>query len=793
MAALREAQARVARDRAAHFASGLGAGGGEAVAPAASAAGGAPARAWPGPFATARALIARRDAAARAREAGDEGDGCGTEGGASPASAVAAAAAGRSGTAATTGPASRSVFESDFAPTAEEWSPATKAALAAASAAARAAAPPSPLPTLFSLALARVVALFGHVEELGPLSPATLGQLALALCRARALDNHAFRVFAAASGAEVRVPDCAGVDEVGMVAGLLGLGGGGARAPQAAPLVGGVRAQTEAEEAAMFDAAALGGAGGGGEEGGDDGGGGGGPGALRVLSLAHAGRGFTDRAVRALLRPRAGAAEGAPPPFSALQELRLAGAYALSDGGGVAPLLAAAGGCLRVLSLRACASVRGTVFSELPRACPRLAVLEVAAPSAALTEAVLFGAAAPRAAGGGGGGAAMDEEAAGGRRGAGKGQGGGDEGGRKGEGGGEGNGTEEEAEGGGEEKEGGGGGGGTAAAGRAGRADRSGGVFGLGEGALRLLQASLGVRARATSTTVLPSLPPLPPRGGVLALRSLSALSLAHVPCSALSPGGLVTLLRALGPRLAALRLEAVEAAGDGACAAIAGAAVPFKALRSLALCALPAVTDAGVDAIAEALQAAWVDADGGPVPGALPRPLAALQLSALPRVARPDVVLALVLGAAGGFGGPSTADRGGGLASVRLSSLPGLGDAALVALARAAGRSLKRLDVSMSRGATDAGVGALCDACPRLRRLVLWGCTQLTGELHLGHARSGWAGREGERAPERCRAHPDLPWEPLLVVGKPGDGAPEVTVDDWDDPLGAAWPGDAL
>ena len=37
------------------------------------------------------------------------------------------------------------------------------------------------------------------------------------------------------------------------------------------------------------------------------------------------------------------------------------------------------------------------------------------------------------------------------------------------------------------------------------------------------------------------------------------------------------------------------------------------------------------------------------------------------------------------------------------------------------------------------------------------------------------------------CAAHPDLPWAPLQGVGRAGEGAPEVSVDDWEDPLGAA------
>lgn len=35
-------------------------------------------------------------------------------------------------------------------------------------------------------------------------------------------------------------------------------------------------------------------------------------------------------------------------------------------------------------------------------------------------------------------------------------------------------------------------------------------------------------------------------------------------------------------------------------------------------------------------------------------------------------------------------------------------------------------LDVSFCREVTDGALGALVDACPNLRRLHLWGCTQV-------------------------------------------------------------------
>lgn len=42
-----------------------------------------------------------------------------------------------------------------------------------------------------------------------------------------------------------------------------------------------------------------------------------------------------------------------------------------------------------------------------------------------------------------------------------------------------------------------------------------------------------------------------------------------------------------------------------------------------------------------------------------------------------------------------------------------------------------------MCRGITDAGLGSVADGCPRLRRLVLWGCSQVSGRFFLGHKRA--------------------------------------------------------
>lgn len=96
------------------------------------------------------------------------------------------------------------------------------------------------------------------------------------------------------------------------------------------------------------------------------------------------------------------------------------------------------------------------------------------------------------------------------------------------------------------------------------------------------------------------------------------------------------------------------------------------------------------------------------------------------------------------------------------------LSDDALVALARAAGASLRSLDVSRCRGITDAGLGELIDAAPALGRLVLWGDSQLTGGLFHGHRRA-----EAAVASESLSQEAGGWGVPLRVFGRPGDALP--------------------
>jgi len=75
-------------------------------------------------------------------------------------------------------------------------------------------------------------------------------------------------------------------------------------------------------------------------------------------------------------------------------------------------------------------------------------------------------------------------------------------------------------------------------------------------------------------------------------------------------------------------------------------------------------------------------------------------------------------------------------LTHLSLNNVPALGDAALVALMKHCANSLESLDVSWCRAITDDGLGSLVDASPRLAKLTLWGCTQISEKFYNGHSR---------------------------------------------------------
>jgi hypothetical protein len=404
--------AEIARARAGDFARGEGfgggGGGGRADARRDADAGdeggdgreaAAAAPQWPGPFATARHLYATR-ADAEARRAQEEGERAGGDGDDD---------AGDEAVGAVVDPADPAWDPSSLRLSAlrPEWEPKTAAAQDAAGdagsmeddgmgvgdgapsgagargravGAARkrtmiAVAGPSgvrmDVPPLATLCME---ALVGHLhaialpleggeggEEGGGLTallPNVRASFCAAVCRARAMDAHAFRLFAAACADELVVPDCAGGEWCALFARFRD-----APAWRDAhrcwrslhyhlpppPLLLRTLAHRRAVDAATM-AACLSTASG-----------------MTRLALGHCGRGFTDATVEALVQ--SGVAGG-------LQHVELSGAYVLTEAGLEALLRAATG--LRTLHLTACSLLTGRFVALLPSLTPQLSSLALA-------------------------------------------------------------------------------------------------------------------------------------------------------------------------------------------------------------------------------------------------------------------------------------------------------------------------------------------------------------------------------------------------------------------------------
>lgn len=126
-------------------------------------------------------------------------------------------------------------------------------------------------------------------------------------------------------------------------------------------------------------------------------------------------------------------------------------------------------------------------------------------------------------------------------------------------------------------------------------------------------------------------------------------------------------------------------------------------------------------------------------------------------------------------------------LQSVDLSSNGGVNDVVLRALARHAFDSLEELSVARCRGITDTGVGEVADCCPKLRKLHVWGCTQLTETFYAGHARADIGGADATAADATHGASKLVDLQtatgvaalaPLKIYGRSGDFYPAPDYD---------------
>lgn len=187
-------------------------------------------------------------------------------------------------------------------------------------------------------------------------------------------------------------------------------------------------------------------------------------------------------------------------------------------------------------------------------------------------------------------------------------------------------------------------------------------------------------------------------------LKQLTTLDISLIP--EVDDAVLVSVARA-----PALREVSVErcAVTDSAVAALAASA---PLLTGLKLDDVAKLTDVGLDAVAGAC-----------------RELKALSVRGCSKLS--DEALSRV------------ASRGS-LVSLDVSCCDKAGPRMLAALALCCRETLEELDVSFCRRVSNKGLGLVADKCVRLRRLVVYGCTQITTTFFAGHSNDNLTQVEG-------------------------------------------------
>ncbi|KXZ44033.1 hypothetical protein GPECTOR_75g757 [Gonium pectorale] len=241
------------------------------------------------------------------------------------------------------------------------------------------------------------------------------------------------------------------------------------------------------------------------------------------------------------------------------------------------------------------------------------------------------------------------------------------------------------------------------------------------EGAYRLSDAGLERGSRLTGA-LLHKLPSL--------TANLSHLNLAD--CRGIGGDSLVAALPSLA-NLRSLKLDCIPEVDDGVLAALGSLTglreLSIRCCQSFPHFPVQAVTDAGLTALAatrgSGLEVLRLDECGGKVTdkglAALASQCKALRVFSARRCTRlGDEALAELL-------------RGGCMQHLTLSGVPGVGPAVASVLASCC-KDLEHLDISFCRKLPDSSLGLLLERCTRLRRLVVFGCSQLTPRSLYGH-----------------------------------------------------------
>jgi hypothetical protein len=198
--------------------------------------------------------------------------------------------------------------------------------------------------------------------------------------------------------------------------------------------------------------------------------------------------------------------------------------------------------------------------------------------------------------------------------------------------------------------------------------------------------------------------------------------------CRGLSADTLKTAILEL-PQLESLVLDGISSEVDDALlGVISGGALPL--LTSLSLAACPQISGAGIKVLVTKLPElrklglSECNVDAATVLE-IARKCAQLEEILLRRcILVNDAALERL----------STLDK---LRKLDLSGIVGLTEAGVVALAKnGASASLQEVDFSWCRGVSPEAFGLLADSCRNLKKLVLWGCSQVDGsDFELGHS----------------------------------------------------------
>eukprot|EP00198_Chlamydomonas_reinhardtii_P013477 XP_001702814.1 predicted protein [Chlamydomonas reinhardtii] len=236
--------------------------------------------------------------------------------------------------------------------------------------------------------------------------------------------------------------------------------------------------------------------------------------------------------------------------------------------------------------------------------------------------------------------------------------------------------------------------------------------------ALRRLSVAQGSRFTSALLDKLPALVP-----------QLTHLNLAD--CRGLGAEALAAALPRL-QQLRSVRLDLIPEVDDAVLVALA-TRLPHLAELSLRCC--QAVSDAGLRALAASargphLELLRIDECGGRVTdaglAALASQCRALKVFSARRCAKlGDEALAELL-------------RAGSVTHLCLSGVAGVGPAVADALAACCRESLEELDVSFCRKLPDRGLGLVLERCGKLRRLSVFGCSQLSAASLYGHSNAG-------------------------------------------------------